>query len=199
MAAINPQKITGSWMAGVALDIHTISSTYLGVNEYGHDIYDSVRSELGTLLLRLKYRSDQSAAAEIIDTAAGYLRQRLNHGIRRFDLIIPVPPSAVRRVQPVLLLANGIGEALGVPVANCITPTRPASQLKDVSDPAKRKEMLDGLYAVDPVHTEKKNILLFDDLFRSGATMNAITGVLLGQGKAASVRAFTITRTRKNL
>ena len=29
--------------------------------------------------------------------------------------------------------------------------------------------------------------------------MNAITGVLLGQGKAASVRAFTITRTRKNL
>jgi competence protein ComFC len=199
MAAINPQKITGTWMAGVALDIHTISSTYLGVNEFGHDIYDSVRSELGALLLRLKYRADRSAAQEIIDTAAGYLRQRLKDGIRKFDVIIPVPPSATRALQPVLLLANGIGEALGVPVDNCITPMRPTAQLKDVSDPAKRKEMLDGLYHVDPIHTENKNILLFDDLFRSGATMNAITGVLLGQGKAASVRAFTITRTRKNL
>ena len=39
---------------------------------------------------------------------------------------------------------------------------------------------------------------LFDDLFRSGATMNAITDVLLRKGKAASVRAFTITRTRSN-
>jgi competence protein ComFC len=199
MAAINPQKITGSWTAGIALDIHTISSTYLGVNEYGNDVYDSVRSELGALLLRLKYRADRSVAQEIIDTAVGYLRQRLNDGIRKFDLIIPVPPSAARTVQPVLLLANGIGEALGVPVDNCIMPTRPTTQLKDVSDRAKRKEMLDGLYEVDPAHTENKNILLFDDLFRSGATMNAITGVLLGQGKAASVRAFTITRTRKNL
>jgi competence protein ComFC len=51
---------------------------------------------------------------------------------------------------------------------------------------------------VDPAHTEGGHVLLFDDLFRSGATMNAITDVLLGKGKAASVRAFTITRTRSN-
>jgi len=37
---------------------------------------------------------------------------------------------------------------------------------------------------------------LFDDLYRSGATMDAITTALYEQGKAADVFALTITRTR---
>lgn len=194
MAEIHPQEITGRWVRGIALDVHTVRSTYAGVNEYGRDVFDTVRSELGELLVRLKYRSDPTAAAEIIATAERYLRPNLE----KFDRIIPVPPSAVRAVQPVLLLANGIGEALGVPVLDCITTTRPATQLKNISDPHQRRQALSGLYDVDPAHTEGGRILLLDDLFRSGATMNAITDILLDKGKAASVRAFTITRTRSN-
>ena len=75
---------------------------------------------------------------------------------------------------------------------------REATQLKGITDAKRRQELLDGLYEVDPIHTGGGNILLFDDLFRSGATMNAITDVLMRQGKAANVRAFTITRTRSN-
>ena len=88
MAAINPRRITGRWIRG-AFDIHTISSTYIGVNEYGHDVFDTVRSELGELLVRLKYRGDQSAAPEIISTAVKYLEPYRHI----FDRIIPVPPS----------------------------------------------------------------------------------------------------------
>jgi hypothetical protein len=90
MAAINPQPITGRWLKGIALDVHTVRSTYLGVNEFGRDMFDTVRSELGELLVRLKYRGDRSAAPEIIATAADFLRPYLD----RFDRIIPVPPSA---------------------------------------------------------------------------------------------------------
>ena len=194
MAVVHPQRIMGQWIAGVALDIHTISSTYSGVNEYGHDVFDTVRSELGELLNRLKYRGDQSAAPEIIATAVKYLEPHS----QKFDRIIPVPPSTIRAVQPVIILANGIGNALGVPVVDCIATTREATQLKGIIDPDRRRELLDGLHEVDPIHTETGNILLFDDLFRSGATMNAITDVLMRKGKAASVRAFTITRTRSN-
>jgi competence protein ComFC len=146
------------------------------------------------LLVRLKYRSDPSAAPEIIDTAVKYLEPHRH----KFDRIVPVPPSAVRTVQPIMILANGIGDALGVPVVNCVTTTRAATQLKDITNPDRRRELLNGLYKVDPIHTAAMDILLFDDLFRSGATMNAITDVLIRQGKAASVRAFTITRTRSN-
>ncbi|WP_337738617.1 ComF family protein [Agrobacterium vitis] len=50
----------------------------------------------------------------------------------------------------------------------------------------------------DPQHTAGKNILLFDDVFRSGTTLNEITKVLLEQGQASSVRVLTITKTRSN-
>jgi len=194
VANINPQKITGKWLSGFALDVHTTSSTYLGVNEAGHEMYDTKRSEIGELLYRLKYRGDMAAAGEIIDAVSKFLAPQRD----KFDLIVPVPPSGVRAVQPVIIVARGIGAALGAPMVECITTTRGATQLKGVLDPDKRNELLAGLHAVDPAHTAGKNVLLFDDLFRSGATMNAITELLTTAGKAASVRALTITRTRSN-
>ena len=109
-----------------------------------------------------------------------------------------MPPSGHRALQPVIVLANGIGAKLGVPVIRCVSATRPTAQLKSVSDPGGRKALLEGLYAVDARQTIGKNVLLFDDVFRSGATMNAITNLLMNSGKVASVRALTITRTRSN-
>lgn len=194
MVAINPKKIMGNWRSGVVLDIHTISSTHLGVNEAGHDVFDTKRSEIGELLYRLKYGGDLKAAQEIIATVSTYLLPHKG----KFDLIVPVPPSGARTVQPVITLANGIGAAIGIPVIPCITTTRATAQLKGVMDPEKRKELLAGLYAVDAAQTREKNILLFDDLYRSGSTMNAITNVLMREGKAASIRALAITRTRSN-
>jgi len=41
-----------------------------------------------------------------------------------------------------------------------------------------------------------KAVLLFDDLFRSGATLNAVTRVLYEQGQCSDVYALALTRTR---
>ena len=195
VAAIHPKRIVGNWKLGYALDVHTLSSTHVGVDERGHDVFDTKRSELGELLFRLKYRGDLSAGDEIIETATDFLRRSRN----KFDLIVPVPPSGSRPVQPVILLAKGVGEALKLPVAECVTTTRPPTELKGVMDRNRRNELLEGLYAVDRVNTEQKSILLFDDLYRSGATMNAIASLLATQGAAKAVRVLTITKTRRNL
>ena len=88
-AAMNPKRIFGNWISGYALDIHTISSTYMGVNESGHDVFDNKRSELGELLYRIKYQGDRSAACEIVEAAVAFLERSRN----RFDVIVPVPPS----------------------------------------------------------------------------------------------------------
>ena len=47
-----------------------------------------------------------------------------------------------------------------------------------------------------PNQTEGKGILLFDDLYRSGATVSAITALLKNEGKAKAVRLLTLTQTR---
>lgn len=194
MVAINPQKIKGHWRSGTALDFHTTSSMPKGYNEFGHMQFETVRPEIAELLYQLKYQKNQAAAPAIITAAATYLRPHR----AKFDLMIPVPPSTAREFQPVFVLAKGIGAEIGLPVVECITTTRSTTQLKGVVDPQMRKELVDGLYVVDAQHTIGKNILLFDDLFRSGSTMNAITDVLLKQGKAAIVRVLTITKTRSN-
>ena len=191
---INPIKIEGHWHSGVALDLHTTSSTPIGPNQFGHMQFDTVRPEIAELLYRLKNRADNDAAGPIIETAANFLAPHRD----KFDSIVPVPPSHQRALQPVIILVEGIGAALGKPVLSCITTTRSTAQLKNVTDPEERKKQVDGLYRVDATQTRGRSILLFDDLFRSGTTMNAITDQLLGPGEAAVVYAVTITKTRSN-
>ena len=70
------------------------------------------------------------------------------------------------------------------------------AQLKDLVEYDKRMAALEGAFAVDPGRTEGKEILLFDDLYRSGATVSAITNLLKKDGKAKTVRLLTLTRTR---
>ncbi|MGB8398733.1 ComF family protein [Bradyrhizobium sp.] len=194
MVDIHPQKIMGNWKSGIALDFHTTSSTPIGYNESGHMQFDTVRPEIAELLYQLKYHAKQEAAQGIVAAAANFLQPHKE----KIDLIVPVPPSTERAVQPVIILVNKIGAAVNLPVVQCIATTRATTQLKGVTDPVKRKELVDGLYSVDPQYTAGKNVLLFDDLYRSGTTLGAITDVLLKQGRAASVRVLTITKTRSN-
>jgi len=191
---INPIAITGNWKSGVALDLHTTSSTPIGYNDFGHMQFETVRPEIAELLYRLKNKSDQSAAGPIVETVADFLQ---NHR-GKFDLIVPVPPSQQRAVQPVNVLAEGVGQALGVPVLSCIKTTRSTGQLKNITDADERREHVKGLYTVEEAKVDGRKILLFDDLFRSGTTMNAITDILMNPGKAAVVHALTITKTRSN-
>ncbi|WP_268576594.1 ComF family protein, partial [Escherichia coli] len=74
----------------------------------------------------------------------------------------------------------------------------PTTQLKNVTDSEERKKQVEGLYQVDATQTRGRRILLFDDLYRSGTTMNSITELLLDAGQATTVNAVTITKTRSN-
>jgi competence protein ComFC len=194
MANFAPRTIIGTWRKGYALDVHTLSSTPLGHNEFGHMQFDTKRSEMGDLLYKLKYNGDKNSVAEIVDA----VEKLMIEWKPMVDILVPVPPSTRRAVQPVLVLAEAISQRLGIPLANCVTRTRDIPQLKSVFDLDERLKLLDGLHVVDESATQGKRVLLFDDLYRSGATMNAITSELYGKGKASEVFALTITRTRSN-
>lgn len=142
----------------------------------------------------MKNKADKDSIPEIVD-AVETLMKSWNPAV---DILVPVPPSTQRVVQPVILPANAISQRLGVPVAECVKRTRNVPQLKNVFDLDERLRLLDGLREVDGLATQGRSVLLFDDLYRSGATMNAITTELYETGKAKDVFALTITRTRSN-
>ena len=83
-------------------------------------------------------------------------------------------------------------------MADCVTRTHNVPQLKNIFDLDERAKLLEGLHAVDKSVTQDKAVLLFDDLYRSGATMNAITTELYEAGEATDVFALAITRTRSH-
>jgi competence protein ComFC len=194
MAQFVRRKILGKWREGFSLDLHTLSSIFVGYDEFGHPRFDTQRSEIGELLYRLKNKADQTSVPEIVE-AVEALMKAWNPTV---DILVPVPPSTQRAVQPVLVLVRAISQRLGILLADCVTKTRDIPQLKNVFDLDERAKLLEGLHAVDTSATQGKRVLLFDDLYRSGATMNAITTELYEAGKATDVFALTITRTRSN-
>ncbi len=197
MIEFHSRAIIGAWRAGFALDLHTITSTYVGDDEFGRPRFDTQRSAVGDLLYQLKYHGDKTAVAKIAEAAdaADALVKQWKPAV---DVIVPVPPSTVRSIPTVLLIAESISKRVGIPLVDCVRRTREVQQLKDVTDLDERLNLLRDLHVVDRLAIEGKRVLLFDDLYRSGATLNAITKTLYESGNAKDVLALTITRTRSN-
>lgn len=198
MVNINPKKLAGRWRAGYALDHHTTSSVYLGDDELGHPAFDTKRSEIGELLYQLKYKSDAGVVTTIVDAAAAFIDRWKRDGGLELDLLVPVPPSRSRPAQPVLLVAESLAQRLGVLCAACVGKVRDVPELKNVYDLSERDRLLAGAHRIDRAQVVGRKVLLFDDLYRSGATMNAISSALYDSGGAAEVFALTITKSRSN-
>lgn len=188
---INPQKLIGNWDGGWALDLHTLYSNIIGPDEF-----DTKRTPIGEELYLLKYRDERNHVVTIAETAAEFLKTKRNEW--NIDIIIPVPPSNTTRIyQPVYEIAKSIGMILGIPVDfTTLKKEKSTLQLKNIEDPIERKELLKDAFDVEFNVLSGKNVLIFDDLYRSGETLNAVCKVIRNKGKANKVYVLTITKTR---
>ena len=214
---INPQTLTGHWKEGFALDLHTLSSTpkewttkkanvlefidgeFVTVEKDVQDKitkWDTTYTPIGLEMNHLKYWREKQRAEIIGITASEFLKQKIVAWA--IDLIIPIPPSdTTREFQPVYEIVNHIGKICDININfEILTKLKSTSQLKEIDEPEKRKEVLNGAFSMQNNSLVGKNILLFDDLYRSGETLNAVCDIILNQGKAKNVYVLTITKTR---
>jgi len=183
MVEIHPKQISGDWVEGFALDFHTLRSEYIGDDEYGHPQFDTIRSEIGELLYRLKYKEDKSVLGDIVTTASQFVKSTN----WRVDLVVSVPPSRKRRgFQPVPPLAMGIGRALGIEVClDSVVKVKDTPELKNIFDFEERMRILKDAFELRVSAVSERTVLLFDDLYRSGATLKAISRLLHQEGKVS--------------
>ncbi len=139
---VHPTEVKGAWDQGYVLDRHTVSSTMIGYNEFGHPEFDTVRSELGELVYRLKYKGDKSALPSIVETAAEFV----NHWEIQPEVLVPIPPSRVQRAfQPVLEIASELAKSLTIALnTTALAKNRITPQMKDVGDFAARVTELES-------------------------------------------------------
>lgn len=186
--------IEGNWSKGLAYDIHTISSVFLGPDEFGRDRYENRRSEMGEFVYQLKYKQDKSALAAIIK-----LLDEVKN-VEKFHYIIPVPPTSQSRpFQPVREIAVALGEHRGVNVLiNFLSKSAGGPELKNVTSAEQREALLrEHMSISNPSIIAGRKALLVDDLYRSGATLRAATQLLLDAG-AQTVCVLAMTKTRSN-
>lgn len=189
-------KIEGPWKKGYALDLHTLSSEYLGDNEFGHPRFDTKRTEIGELVYKLKYNNDKSAIKIIIQK----IKECIS-GIDKFDIIIPVPPSNIyRNRQPVFDIGEALSKEFNISfVKNAIRKSKTTEEMKNVIEKEKRMKILqDAIELTKKIELKKKKVLLIDDLYRSGATLSVVTNILYELGKVREVCVLTLTKTRSN-
>ncbi len=189
------KELKGSWDLGYALHKHTLSSAYLGDDERGHPRFDTTRSEPGESLFQLKYRSDRSQAGLL----AAEVETRLLPLFGEIGFIVPMPASTPRIWQPVNEVAAALSRLTNIPVFDKLVVKAPlpagSTPLKDLKSREDKEAALAGCLSLNDCITNEGhwNVLLLDDLFDTGATMDAVSQVLRTYGKINRIYAAAIT------
>lgn len=161
---------------------------YNHVFERGFSLYPyrSVSGAVG----RLKYRGRREYAEffgqEMADELQHIFAQRW---IPQPDLLIPVPasPEKVKKrgYNQAELLAEKIGRTTGIPMKNDILfRTEDTPPLKGMTA-AMRHKILKSAFNACGNDVEFKLIMLVDDIYTTGATMDACSRALLQAGASA--------------
>ncbi len=191
---VNIEEISGVWDLGYSLDKHTISSTPIGYNETGHMQFDTVRPEVGEALFQLKYRSDYGQVPII----ARQLYDSLDSFFPSVGVVVPMPASKTRSRQPVTEIAREYARLKEVPcLDNLLVKNNTTPAMKDIGSRDKRVSTLMGAFSVhDVLNAGYYDVLIVDDLFDTGSSLEAATNVLNGYNKVRNVYVMTVTRTR---
>jgi predicted amidophosphoribosyltransferase len=189
------KKLEGNWDTGYALHKHTLSSVFLGNDEYGHPKFDTTRSEPGEALFQLKYRNDWSQ----VEPLAAQIKASLLPEFGEIGFIVPMPASTTRARQPVDELAKELGKITNTPVFDNIIvkalAPQGSPQLKNLNTRQEKDEALNGRFSINPTITDEGcwNALLLDDLFDTGATMDAVAKTLKTYRKIGKVYVASVT------
>jgi len=194
MTALNAslRQINGPWDGGWVLDKHTLQSVYLGDDEYGHARFDTTRTEVGEATFQLKYRSDWAQTKPLAQAIADHICSKLPN----IGFIVPMPASNPRHRQPVTEVANELGALVNIPVFdNLLVKAANGKSLKDLNTKDEKIEAIGDSFSVndDIEGNGPWNVLVVDDLFHTGASMEAACKVLRAYPKVRKIYVAALT------
>ena len=100
-----------------------------------------------------------------------------------------------RRIQPAQLIAAGVAASLGISVLEgAVSKARGTRAMKN-TPPLDRAGALAQAITAGPTSVECRHVLIVDDLWQTGATVQRVAEILKAGG-AASVRVLVMTRTK---
>ena len=192
---VNLRKIEGNWDLGYALDKHMLSSTFTGNNEAGYPTFDNKRTQAGEAVYQLKYRQDWTQAPRLAKAVVTHLVPLFGN----IGLVVPMPASTARTRQPVTEVAQETAKLLSINaftellVKNSVPNS--SQSLKNMSSKAEKEAALLGRFRIDDTikGDGKWTVLIIDDLFDSGASMEAACSALRSYAKIDKIFVAALT------
>lgn len=189
---VSLRQICGLWDDGWVLDKHSVGSVCIGHNEYGHPVFETTRTEVGETTFRLKYRSDWTQTKPLAQAITDHIYPKLAN----VGFIVPMPASTWRARQPVTEIANALGALVEVPVFDNVLLKAPnGKSLKDLNTKEEKIEAIGDSFSVNDAITNdgRWNVLIVDDLFHTGASMEAACNVLRTYPKVRKIYVAALT------
>lgn len=191
----NLRKIEGNWDIGYALDKHMLHSNFLGYNDSGYPMFDNHRTEAGEAVYQLKYKSDWKQVAPLADAIVQHIVPKFGP----IGLVVPVPASTTRARQPVYEIAAAVAQRIKVSSFEGIicksATTQNGVALKNLDTKEEKVSALEGRFIInDNIEGEGRwNTLVVDDLFDTGASMEAVCAALRTYRKINKIFVATLT------
>ncbi|SFN49869.1 hypothetical protein SAMN04487859_103239 [Roseovarius lutimaris] len=172
-----------------------LSSEFLGHNEYGHPQFNNVRTEAGEAVYQLKYKQDWEQVAQLASGVIEHIVPKFG----KIGLVVPVPASKQRARQPVYEVAKAVAKHLKVEsfegIVNKLPTDEPTVSLKDLSTKDEKVAALEGRFELKDAITNEGcwNALVIDDLYDSGASLEAVCAMLGSYRKIGKIYVATLT------
>lgn len=184
------QAVRGSNICG---DCRDRSHSYDAYRGYG--LYTGVLREA---ILRLKYQNDVGIARIL----SQYLENVVLSSNWVFDMVVPVPLSLQKYEERGYNQASRLAKPLAVHLGKFYRPEA-INRIRETSsqvglDIQARLENVRNAFRADPKIVNGKSILLVDDVFTTGATLESAASELKIAG-AKHVYALTLAKSRRNV
>jgi len=185
-------QLIGLWDEGIALDKHTTSSELTGYDVYGNPKFNNQYTDMGQSLNSFKYRYNHNELEAIISLAKPYISDWI--APKNIDYVLPVPPTIPRVFQPAAEVAREIASMIGAGFSDDILIKVSPTQAKALKDGD--KQIIEGTIYKTKKATSEHDMLLVDDIYDTGTTLNECVKVLREDPMIKKIYVLTLTKTR---
>ncbi|MBM7615364.1 ComF family protein [Alkaliphilus hydrothermalis] len=182
----------GRWLQTAAFE-EGYSCRIFSVVEY--------QGQIRKLIYRLKYKQETYLARELGKMMGDFIERE---GLAA-DFIVPVPLHKSREKErgfnQATLLAKYVSESIGIPYKDrCLVRNKKTSVMHQLSKSQRRQNVLGAFSVERPAELIGQDIILLDDIFTTGATIEACIRTLLEAGVASiKVVAFARGKIEKSI